>query len=446
MRKEMQELLEKRASFSVIFMDLDRFKSVNDDYGHARGDAYLKMFAQAVEGCYKDSASVYRMSGDEFVMIYPGGDESTVCSNIESIGFEESFEPPFLGVSVGCAHYPKDSEQLSELLHIADTNMYQIKKRRHAAQGTKFCKRMMRMNTRRKIHTVIKMSLASILTTLFAYLLGMDSPVTAGILAVLSVQLTRTDSFIFAGKRFTSALLALALASGLFLLIGYSVPVYFIFAIVFIALSFGFNIEAGVVPSLVLANRLLTAGEYSTEVLLNTIGLITLAIIVALMLNVFYPLNTKSILLKWSKAIDDLITADLKLVAKALKKEEDAKEVESRHVTLKNHLALILEDALKLDKDLLFDKKRKHIAYLRMRDSQMRRIDRMHELHGRLKGSHPYAKTIGTFIWELSQDIGYQDKATPQSKKLQSLLETFRKKPLPDTREAFEIRATLYQI
>ncbi|MFW6285034.1 MAG: aromatic acid exporter family protein, partial [Bacillota bacterium] len=281
------------------------------------------------------------------------------------------------------------------------------------------------MNTRRKIHTVIKMSLASILATLIAFMLDMDSPVTAGILAVLSVQLTRTDSFIFAGKRFTSALLALTFATGLFLLLDYTVPVYFIFAIVFIAVSFALGIESGLVPSLVLANHLLSAGEYSAGVLLNTFGLITLAIIVALMLNVVYPLNTKSILLRWSKTIDDLIVADLRLVAKALKKEEDAKEVESRHTSLKTHLGKILEDALKLDKDLLFDKKRKHIAYLRMRDSQMRRIDRMHELHSRLKGDHPYAKTIGTFIEDLSRDIGYQDKATPQSKKLQSLLETF---------------------
>ncbi|MFW6284758.1 MAG: aromatic acid exporter family protein [Bacillota bacterium] len=302
------------------------------------------------------------------------------------------------------------------------------------------------MNKRRKIHTVIKMSLASILTTFIAFFLDMDSPVTAGILAVLSVQLTRTDSFIFAGKRLTSALLALLLATGLFLLMGYTVPVYFIFAILFIALSFGFGLEAGVVPSLVLANHLLARGEYSTAVLLNTLGLIVLAIIVALALNVLYPLNTKAILLKWSKVIDDLVAADLRLIAKALKKEEAPTDVESRHSALKKHLGVILEDALKLDKDLLFDKKRKHIAYLRMRDSQMRRIDRMHELHRRLQGDHPYAKTIGAYIEQLSHDIGYQDKATPQSKKLETMLETFRKKPLPDTREAFEIRATLYQI
>ncbi|MFP4077897.1 MAG: GGDEF domain-containing protein [Bacillota bacterium] len=142
LRKDMQGLLQKGAPFSVIFMDLDRFKSVNDDYGHAKGDAYLKMFAQVVEGRYKDAASVYRMSGDEFVMILPEADESKVCNDIETLRFdEEAFEPPFLGVSVGCAHYPKDAEELSELLHIADTNMYQIKKRRHADQGASLLKK-----------------------------------------------------------------------------------------------------------------------------------------------------------------------------------------------------------------------------------------------------------------------------------------------------------------
>ncbi|MFW5893440.1 MAG: GGDEF domain-containing protein, partial [Bacillota bacterium] len=101
-------------------MDLERFKAVNDEHGHAKGDAYLKQFAKALEVQYQETAGVYRLSGDEFVMLHPEADEQSVCNQIETLRFDETFEPPFLGVSVGCAHYPKDAEALSELLHIAD--------------------------------------------------------------------------------------------------------------------------------------------------------------------------------------------------------------------------------------------------------------------------------------------------------------------------------------
>ena len=299
---------------------------------------------------------------------------------------------------------------------------------------------------RRKVHTIIKMSLASILATLVAFALGVASPVTSGILAVLSVQLTRTDSFIYAGKRFADALIALAMATGIFLVLGYSVPVFFIFAILFIGVSFALRLEAGIVPALVLASRLLEGGEYSGSVLLNAFALMAIAITVALTLNIVYPLNTKSILFKWSKTIDDLVSEDLRLIATSLREEEGKTEIYERHKTLKQSLKRIIDDALKADKDILFDRQRVLTAYLRMRHAQMRRLDRIHELLNRMPGHHPYATTIGDYIDELSEDIGYQDKATPHSKRLQAMLEVFRNKPLPTTRQSFEIRATLYQI
>ncbi|MFW6284757.1 MAG: GGDEF domain-containing protein [Bacillota bacterium] len=141
LRKDMQALIQSRTAFSVVFMDLDRFKSVNDAYGHAKGDVYLKQFSKALEDRYRDSASVYRMSGDEFVMIHPRTDEQSVSDVLESIRRDRAFDPPFMGASVGCAHYPEDASELSELLHLADTNMYQVKKERHVSQAVSIMKK-----------------------------------------------------------------------------------------------------------------------------------------------------------------------------------------------------------------------------------------------------------------------------------------------------------------
>lgn len=135
LRKDMIALLQKATPFAVVFMDLDRFKSVNDQYGHAEGDEYLRNFARTIEGRYKACGNLYRMSGDEFVLIHANPDNTAVCDEIERFDFKGDPGRSFLGVSVGCARYPDDATTVSELLHIADTNMYQVKKRRHAEQG-----------------------------------------------------------------------------------------------------------------------------------------------------------------------------------------------------------------------------------------------------------------------------------------------------------------------
>ncbi|MFW5838640.1 MAG: GGDEF domain-containing protein [Bacillota bacterium] len=130
---EGNDMINKQQPFTLIFIDLDYFKLVNDTYGHTVGDHYLQLFVEAVIALTGSDSTFYRLSGDEFV--YISLDNDTICKYCEKfndLAFpSEYIEPAFLGLSLGCATYPKDGETLSDILHTADTKMYQIKKEKH---------------------------------------------------------------------------------------------------------------------------------------------------------------------------------------------------------------------------------------------------------------------------------------------------------------------------
>jgi len=126
------------------------------------------------------------------------------------------------------------------------------------------------------------MLIASLASTAIALIFNVESAITAGILAILSIKLTKSDSIDLAFRRFIDALLALLLSTLLFMVLGYSMAVFFVFTILFIIASFLLKIDEGIVPSLVLANILLQHGSFDVATLINTFALIAIAITVAL--------------------------------------------------------------------------------------------------------------------------------------------------------------------
>jgi diguanylate cyclase (GGDEF)-like protein len=118
----------------LMSLDLDRFKEVNDTYGHAAGDQLLKAVAERLCGCVREVDTVARMGGDEFTIILESvsGDQdlSIVGSRIV-----QAMTDPFplgehqvsIGVSIGIATYTADDENIDVLLKHADASMYRAK-------------------------------------------------------------------------------------------------------------------------------------------------------------------------------------------------------------------------------------------------------------------------------------------------------------------------------
>ena len=124
-----------RTAVAVMFIDLDGFKIVNDSFGHEAGDYVLKQVAQRMLSCVRESDTVSRVGGDEFLLIATGIHAPENASQIaekvvhllsQPIIFDK--EQAVVGTSIGIALYPDDSEDMVQLIKQADEAMYRIKK------------------------------------------------------------------------------------------------------------------------------------------------------------------------------------------------------------------------------------------------------------------------------------------------------------------------------
>lgn len=129
---------------SVLYLDLDRFKPVNDTLGHSVGDLLLQEVATRLQQCVRASDTVARIGGDEFVVllqrVHQAGQAAAIAAKIhEAVSRPFTLDGHTLSItpSIGIAHYPEHGELAQELLKHADQAMYRAKhgKTRKTAGG-----------------------------------------------------------------------------------------------------------------------------------------------------------------------------------------------------------------------------------------------------------------------------------------------------------------------
>ena len=122
-------------SFAVLYIDVNRFKLVNDTHGHDAGDAMLIVIAARLRAVLRTADEAFRLSGDEFALILAPGRSSAELAAVKASIADGMAEPIMLpsgelieaSLSVGSACYPDDSADARELLRHADAAMYAAK-------------------------------------------------------------------------------------------------------------------------------------------------------------------------------------------------------------------------------------------------------------------------------------------------------------------------------
>lgn len=136
LKEEFQRAVRYEVPLSLLILDIDHFKSVNDTFGHAGGDAYLKALAHLIAGEVRTADTVARYGGEEMVVIMPhtqGHDALVVAERLRRsvASLEVTFEgqPIFRTISIGVTSFP-DAVAVGpeELLRIADSALYEAKR------------------------------------------------------------------------------------------------------------------------------------------------------------------------------------------------------------------------------------------------------------------------------------------------------------------------------
>ncbi len=148
LKHELALTKRNRKHGAVLFLDLDRFKTINDSLGHSIGDALLQQVAQRIEQQVRGADTVARLGGDEFVIVLAELSNSTedagfaaqlvadkirtsLCRPYHLHGHEYQFTP-----SIGIALFPEDNETVDDVLKHADSAMYQAKS--HGGNSIRF--------------------------------------------------------------------------------------------------------------------------------------------------------------------------------------------------------------------------------------------------------------------------------------------------------------------
>lgn len=139
---DLYELIEAEIPCTIIMLDIDNFKHINDTYGHTAGDEALQQLAERMKALQTPIFTPYRLAGDEFIFLLKSSQKKIVDKSV--LQCRQLFDKPFLlageemviGGSMGVAEYPSDAADAEQLFVRADAAMYAVK--RHGKNNVAF--------------------------------------------------------------------------------------------------------------------------------------------------------------------------------------------------------------------------------------------------------------------------------------------------------------------
>ncbi|HEM3544217.1 TPA: aromatic acid exporter family protein [Streptococcus suis] len=290
----------------------------------------------------------------------------------------------------------------------------------------------------------IKLIFATVLAIYLATALGLSYATAAGIIAILSVLDTRKSSFKMARNRLFSTLLALAIAVLTFALFGFGIWTLGIYLALYVPLAYRFNWEAGIAPSTVLVTHLLLEQDISLIFLGNELALFLIGAGLALLFNLYMPSQEKKIE-AYHDQVEDLLKQILLRFEAFLLNGDGRNEAE-----LITQLDKTLEEALKvvyLDRhNQLFQQTNYQVHYFEMRAAQNKILRTMAGNINKCLLEGRENVILSSLFERAAQQLSRENSAKELLLDIELFHATFRERPLPQTREEFETRATLFQL
>lgn len=291
-------------------------------------------------------------------------------------------------------------------------------------------------------YRTIKTAIGTSCSVFLAQWLGLPFAVSAGILTILSVQVTKKRSLENAFARFSSCVLALLLGFALFSVIGYHPGTILILLLGLIPLLVRLRIQEGFVTSCVIVFHLYTTKTLSVSFLLNELAIMGIGLGMGLLMNMYMP-SMEIELKKYQKKVETNFHVIMKELVVYLRSHEstwDGAELLETPEFLNTAKSLAIRNV----ENHLFRNQDHYYHYFQMREQQFQLLERMVPLISTLSYSVSQGEKIADFLEDLSNHIHPGNTAHIFLGQLAQLKHEFEQTELPKSREEFEIRANLF--
>ncbi|WP_163102836.1 aromatic acid exporter family protein [Peribacillus alkalitolerans] len=293
-------------------------------------------------------------------------------------------------------------------------------------------------------YRTLKTSIGVAIAILIAQLFGLSNFPSAGIITILSIQVTKKKSVRTSIDRFIACLISIVFSVIFFEGIGYHPIVIGLMLLFFIPTAVAAKVQDGIVTSSVIILHIYNQAEISYQFILNEISLILIGIGVGLIMNLYMP-SLENTLYEYQEGIERKFSIILKQMAHYLRTNNtdwDGKEIVEVSKLLQNAKTLAFRDVENhfLRHENLF------YHYFKMREKQFEIIERLLPLISSIPATCCQSHIVAEFIEEISENVHPENTANIYLHKLDEMMDQFKEMDLPNTREEFEVRAALIQI
>ncbi|MBU7317085.1 aromatic acid exporter family protein [Paenibacillus oleatilyticus] len=292
---------------------------------------------------------------------------------------------------------------------------------------------------------VIKTALAVIVSIFLAQTLGLQSPLSAGLLAVLGVDVTKKRGLQTSFQRIAASIVGLFFGAGLFWALGFHVWVIGVFILVLYPILSRLKLKEGIVTGSVVMFHVFASGQVSAELLLNEIALLLVGLGTATLINIGYMPREDKLLQEYKQRVEQLFSQIFLELSHHLRDNEyiwsGAELLEADDAIRK-----AIQVAQRANENNLFAGGPNWSVYFYMRERQLDAIQRMVQLVARIYQTLPHGELLALVFDGLTEDVKVAHYTGRSEKKLNELEQQFRYMPLPATREEFEVRAALLQL
>jgi len=293
----------------------------------------------------------------------------------------------------------------------------------------------------------MKMVAGALLATLLADFIGLTSTTTAGVIVLLSLGKTKRTSLENAWIRVKAVILALALGSAVFSLIGFGTFSLGVFLVAFVPTILKLKLEGGLIIGTVLVTHLKNAGVIDGTILYNTVLLFLLGVTVALMLNLYVP-SMKRYMTEDQRFIEEKFRVILLGFSSKLTLGEKKHDAFCQQLLTETsqRIAVAIKRAKMAQENNWSDEPLYELKYLLMRRTQFGVLERMFKLMDRLSMTDLLAATLISELMEKAalvlEEFNTGDALLLE---LEEISAVCRSGTLPKNREEFENRAVLFQ-